>query len=70
MAVFWSAMIACLAEGHEAPVPVADDFVGTSLQLVLDEPQQVLLVHACRVMHVGVHLFREVSSPRQPKGVL
>lgn len=61
--------IACLAQGHEAPVPVADHLIGASLELVLDEAQEMLLVHARRVMHVCVHLLgvQEASGATRPR---
>ena len=37
-------------------VPKDDHLVRLLLELVLDEAQQVLLVHAGAVVHVGVHL--------------
>ena len=45
-----------LAERQEAPISEDDGFVGVLLELVLDEAQQVLLVHAGAVVHVRVHL--------------
>lgn len=56
--------IACLAEGHEPPITIADDFVRALLELLLDKSQQVLLVHACRMVHVGINLMgKDAGEP-------
>ena len=42
-------------------VPEDDQLVGLLAQLALDEAQEVLLVHAGTVMHVGVHLSHHTA---------
>lgn len=48
-------------QGEELAIPEDDDLIGFALQLGLDEAQQMLLVHACGVMHVRVDL-RDTTS--------
>ena len=45
-----------LGQGESFSLAVDDHFTGRVLYLLLDEPQQVLLVHTRRGMDVGVHL--------------
>lgn len=49
------------------PLAVAEDdnFVRLLAQLALDETQQVLLVHACAVVHVCVHLQAHMHLARR-----
>ena len=50
-------------EGHHLPVDLAHTDLPVSLQALLDEPQQVLLVHAGGGVDVGVHLPHVVEVP-------
>mmetsp|Transcript_16122 Transcript_16122/g.27215 ORF Transcript_16122/g.27215 Transcript_16122/m.27215 type:complete len:264 (-) Transcript_16122:200-991(-) len=50
-----------LAQSEKAAIPVDYRLVGEALQLVFDEAQQVLLVHARRVVHVGVYFAAVVE---------
>jgi hypothetical protein len=43
-------------EGEKFAVPEYDYLIRFTLQLGLDEPQQMLLMHACRVVHMRVDL--------------
>ena len=50
-----------LPQRQEAPIAEDHGFIGVLLELVLDEAQQVLLVHAGAVVHVSVHLTAVVE---------
>jgi len=50
-----------LAQRQKAPIAEDDGLVGVLFQLVFDEAQQVLLVHAGTVVHVGVDLAAVVE---------
>ena len=52
-----------LAQREEPSISEYHCLVGVPLQLVLDEAQQMLLVHARRVVHVRVHLAAVVEVP-------
>lgn len=51
-----------LAEGECLSVSVAYELVGGSLHLRLDEPEQMLLVHRRRVVHVRVDLGKGITD--------
>ena len=50
-----------LAQGHWLSILGSDNVVRVVTQLALDEFQQVLLVHAARVVHMGVDLVYVVN---------
>ena len=52
-----------LVEGHHLPIDLAHSNLSVRLQAFLDEPQQVLLVHAGGGVDVGVHLPHIVEVP-------
>ena len=52
-----------LIEAHHLPINLAHADLAVSLQTLLDEPQQVLLVHAGGGVDVGVHLPHVVEVP-------
>lgn len=44
------------AEGQELAVTKHNYFIREMFQFMFDESQQMLLIHACRMMHVSIHL--------------
>ena len=52
-----------LVEGHHLVVDLANPHLGVCLDALLDEPEEVLLVHAGGAMDVGVHLPHVVEVP-------
>ena len=45
-----------LSKGQEATITKYDNLIWVALKLAFYEPQQMLLIHTCRMMHVRVHL--------------
>jgi hypothetical protein len=54
-----------LGEREKAAVAINDNLVRRDPQLVLDEPQEVLLIHARGVMYVRIDLWHVDAAPRQ-----
>ena len=52
-----------LAQSQKLPVSEHHDLVRVIAQLLLDEAQQMLLVHACTVMHMSVHFAHIIEVP-------
>ena len=50
-----------LVEGHDLVVDLAHPHLGVCLDALLDEPEEMLLVHAGRAVDVGVHFSHVVE---------
>ena len=50
-----------LVEGHDLVVDLAHTDLGICLDALLDEPEEMLLVHAGRTVNVGVHFSHVVE---------
>lgn len=49
-----------LKQGEVLAISEDDHLPGLLAQLAFDEAQQVLLVHACAVVHMRIHLQKQV----------